>query len=69
MLKRNGVTYLLRKLLPDGNWLIGKFETFNGNWKFIKKTTITAWNNTIAKGEGVVENAKPESLPNDLFPE
>ena len=69
VIKESGVNHLLRKLLANGNWVIGKFEKMDGKWKFLKKATNKSWNEAIATGDGTVENVTdPKKIPENLFP-
>ena len=69
-LDEGGTVLLLRKLLPNGNWLTCFFEKTGGKFRFLKKTTTKKWWDRIEKKGGKIKNiTDPNVVPENIFPD
>lgn len=68
VLQTGGTNCLLRKLLPNGNWLFGKFEKLNNAFSFKKKVNLQDWDDAVYNGGEVKNITDASKLPEDLFP-
>lgn len=67
-IQNQGTVHLLRKLLPNGNWLTGLFKSEDGKLCFVKKTTEKKWWDTVTNGGQIKNITDPNALPPNLFP-